>query len=164
MIFTYFWKILGIWNIFFCQKTTMHLIINILDVIIMTLDITWIQKNISFSTFTGIFKQNWQNMDFFNVFLQKQWIEIVENPLTIQIFHSQRTPNVFVLSSNEKKNYCVILINKVFMTDFRPFLSIFLTLNEKISLFSKFHKLQKFSLIIKSNTFSKKRRPYKILI
>ena len=81
----------------------MHLIINILDVIIMTLDITLIQKNISFSTFTGIFKQNWQNMDFFNVFLQKQWIEIVENPLTIQIFYSQRTPNVFVLSSNEKK-------------------------------------------------------------
>ena len=135
MIFTYFWKILGIWNIFFCQKTTMHLIINILDVIIMTLDITWIQKNISFSTFTGIFKQNWQNMDFFNVFLQKQWIEIVENPLTIQIFHSQWTPNVFVLSLNEKRYDCVILINKVFMIDFRPFLSIFLTLNEKISLF-----------------------------
>ena len=131
MIFTYFWKILGIWNIFFCQKTTMHLIINILDVIIMTLDITWIQKNISFSTFTGIFKQNWQNMDFFNVFLQKQWIEIVENPLTIQIFYSQRTPNVFIISTNEKKNYCNISIIKAFMTDFRLFLSIFLMINEK---------------------------------
>ena len=49
------------------------------------------------------FSEIQQNIEFFYVFLQKLSINLEKIPLTIQIFCSQRTPNVFVISTNEKK-------------------------------------------------------------
>ena len=84
-------------------------------------------------------------------FLQKQSINFEKNPLTIQIFYSQRTPNVFDISTNEKKDYCNILIIKVFMTDFRLFFEHFSHVKREKIFFSKFQKSNIFSLIMKTN-------------
>ena len=78
-----------------------------------------------------------KTMNFSIFFLQNEAINFEKNPLVIQIFYSQQTPNVFLISTNEKK-YWVILIIKFFMTDFRLILIIFFMLNEKIYIFQKF--------------------------
>ena len=66
-----------------------------------------------------LFSEIQQNIEFFYVFPQKQLINLEKIPLTIQIFALNGPLTFLSYLQMKKKNCCVILIIKVFMTDFR---------------------------------------------